>query len=321
MKKKFLISFFTALVSFTLIFSGIAYKIFKLDKDSKTMGEKIEIEGSDLGEGNEIGQKIKNEILFLLAGVDSDDINKTNTRTDTMMLMKVNFNTGKIDILSIPRDTRVKINGKTAKINSAHNNGGMALTLRTLREFLNLDIDYYVKVDYKLVMDVVDAIGGVEIDVPFRMKYDDTTKGFTPLHIDLQPGLQVLDGKNAHDFLRWRKNNDLKIQYAEGDVGRIKTQQYFMKELIKQTLKPKNIFKLPTLLETYYKNVETNIPLKIVSQGMKLANKIDSENINAVVLPGEGKTIGGTSYFIHDESETKKVIEDVFSDYMDVTSN
>ncbi len=188
--------------------------------------------------------------------------------------------------------------------------GGVDLTMKTLRDFLNLDVDYYVKVDYRAVMEIVDAIGGVEIDVPFDMKYKDTTPGIPPLNINIKKGLQTLDGKNAHDFLRYRSG------YKEGDIGRIKAQQMFMKELIKQTLKPKNIVKIPMLIETYFDYVETNIPFKVITKGALSAKKINLENMTTNTIPGEGKKIAGVDYWIYNREETRTIVQEMFGDYL-----
>jgi LCP family protein required for cell wall assembly len=244
-------------------------------------------------------------------GVDAEDVkNSKGTRTDTMMLTKINFDTGKIDMLSIPRDTRVLVKGKEDKVNHAHAYGGPSLSMDSVQDFLNLDIDYYVKVDYKVVMGIVDAIGGVEIDVPFNMKYRDDTPGFPLLDINLKKGLQILDGKDAHDFLRYRKG------YPEGDLGRIKAQQYFMKELIKQTLKPKNLLKLPKLAETYFENVETNIPWTVMLKGVASAKKINVDEMVTATVPGENQRIGGLDYLVYYREETKQIVLDMFGDYL-----
>ncbi|MEY8415412.1 LCP family protein [Tissierella praeacuta] len=316
MKKKFILSFILSLICFTLVFKLFGDKIF-LGKNSIPVTDNVPQKELDLGEDNKIEKRVENEILFLMMGVDANGTGEyKNIRTDTMMLFKVNFQNGEINLLSIPRDTRVLVKGKKDKINHAHSYGGPELTMRTVRDFLNLDIDYYVKVDYNAVMKIVDAIGGVEIDVPFDMKYKDNTPGYPPLNINIKKGLRVLDGKNAHDFLRWRKNNSRTVQYPEGDVGRIKAQQMFMRELIKQTLKPKNIIKIPFLVETYINNVETNIPTKEILKGAKLASKIDIDSIKTDIIPGGGKTIRGTSYFIYDEAETEELVRNIFKDYL-----
>lgn len=314
MKKKFLITFFVSFLCFTLLYSTILKPLFE-KKPTVTIPNVIDNE--NIEKEKEDGLKVKNEILFLLMGVDAEDVKKSKgTRTDTMMLMKVNFDTGGISLLSIPRDTRVLVDGKLDKINHAHQNGGVELALNTVREFLGIDLEYYVKVDYKIVVDVVDAIGGVKINVPFDMKYKEYNPKVPPLNIDIKKGEQILDGKNSHDFLRWRNNNAKTVGYKEGDIGRIKAQQYFMKELAKQTLKPKNLLRLPSLIETYFENVETNIPISIMLKGAISANKIDVENMVTNTIPGEGKYIGEISYFVYDKEKMEVMVKDMFGSYI-----
>ena len=305
MKKKFATSFLISFLCFALVFFAFGEKLFVAMGSSEVSNEDYDENDDNVGKKND-----KNEILFLMMGVDANGVkNYKGIRTDTMMLFKVNFNEGSIDVLSIPRDTRVAIKGKLDKVNHAHSFGGTDLTMQTLKDFLNIDLDYYVKVDYKAVMAIVDAIGGVEIDVPQRMKYSDPYAN-PPLKIDLQPGLQVLDGKNAHDFLRFRKG------YAEGDMGRINAQQMFLKELIKQTLTPKNILKLPALIETYFDYVETNIPLKMMTKAALSANKIKMESMTTTTIPGEPQRIKGVDYWIADDEALKLILNEKFADYL-----
>ncbi len=308
MKKKFFISFIISFLCFSLIF--LAFGEYIIPRQRSTVAVDENDNELDLGDDNVIDQRVKNEILFLLLGVDAKDVKKSKgTRTDTMMLIKVNFETGEINLLSIPRDTRVTVKGKQDKINHAHAYGGIELTLKTVRDFLNLDVDYYVKVDYKIVMDIVDAIGGVEIDVPQNMKYSDPYAD-PPLNINLKKGLQVLDGQKAHDFLRFRSG------YKEGDIGRIKAQQMFMKELVKQTLQLKNITKLPKLVEAYFDNVDTNIPKSVILKGALAANKINVEKMVTNTIPGEGKRINGGDYWIYNPDETEALVKEMFGDYL-----
>ena len=308
MKKKFLISFLISFACFALIFIIISNKYF-IKNDSK---QNPNLKDVVLEKDNTPTENTQSEITFLMMGVDSVGTKShKNVRTDTLMLFKFNFDTGDINLLSLPRDTRVLINGKLDKINHAHSIGGVDLTMSTVRDFLNIDLDYYVKVDYNVVIDVVDTIGGLKIDVPFLMEYKDPTAK-PPLNIYIEKGLQDLDGKEAHDFLRWRKNNSLTVQYIDGDVGRIKTQQYFMTELVKQTLKFKNMFKLQELVETYYDNVETNIPWNIILKSVVAAKNIDTEKMVTETIPGEGKYIGSISYYIYDESKTDSLVKKMF---------
>lgn len=306
MKKRFILTLIVSMIVFTAMYVVVWDKVF--DKNTIAASEEdIMIEDEHLKDPKLVKE---DEILFLMMGVDSPDVKKSKgTRTDTMMLSKVNFKTGKIDILSLPRDSRVMVNGKKDKLNHAHAYGGTPLTINTVRDFLNIDLNYYVKVDYKAVKSIVDAIGGVEINVPMRMYYQDPMAD-PPLNIDLQPGVQVLNGQKANGFLRFRSG------YKDGDLGRIKAQQYFLEELIKQTLKPKNIPKLPKIVKSYFDYVDTNIPMSLILKGVGLANNLDSENISMYTLSGEQKRISGLSYLIPDVIETEKLVKSLFSDYL-----
>jgi len=307
-KKKFLLSFIISLLVFSLIFIGFGENIFLREKT--TIATDGNEEFGDFGEGNLVEPKVKNEILFLLMGVDAKDVKKSKgTRTDTMMLIKVNFDDGGISLLSIPRDTRVSVRGKEDKINHAHAFGGVELTMKTTRDFLNLDIDYYVKMDYRAVKEVVNAIGGVDIDVPRDMRYKDPAAD-PPLNINIKKGFQTLDGDLAHDFLRYRSG------YTDGDLGRIKAQQMFMKEFVKQTLKLKNIVQLPKIINSYYDYVETNIPLTTMLKGATSAKKIDMENMRTGTIPGSDKKIKGVDYLIYNAQETEAIVEEMFGDYL-----
>lgn len=312
MKKQFFTIFLASLLVFGLVYGVMAKSLLKDDLSDET---ELGLEDEDLLD-EEVEEDI-NSILFLLMGVDANDITKSKgTRTDTLMLTEIDLDTGKINILSVPRDTKTTVRGKQDKINAAHAYGGAEDALLAVKNLLGIELEYFVKVDYQIVQDVVDAIDGVTIDVPFTMKYYDPTAK-PPLNINIPKGdQQTLDGKNAHDFLRWRHNNALTVGYPDGDIGRTKAQQYFMKEFIKQTLKPKNLLKLPIMVDTYFKNVETNIPLKLMVKGALSANKINVDSMQTATLPGEGQYIGNVSYFIHDGAQTDILIKEMFSNYL-----
>ncbi|MEW8973506.1 MAG: LCP family protein [Tissierellaceae bacterium] len=320
MKRKFFVTFIISVLFFTFTYVKFGDALLLNIDSASTMDGYDDKKDTDENSQSDdkdtpLEPKNKDEILFLLLGVDTYDIKSSgNERTDTMMLTSVNFKTGEIKLLSIPRDTRVPIRGKLDKINHAHAYGGVDLTLKTVQDFLNIDVDHYVKVDYKAVEKIVDAIGGVNIDVPRRMKYDDRTKG-KEFHVNLDKGPQTLNGEKAIQFLRWRKNND-GTGYPGGDVDRIKAQQMFMEEMVKQTLQPKNILKLPTFIDTYFDYVETNIPLSTILKGAKAAKKIDLENMVTATIPGEGEYINKISYYIYDENEMNDVVMDMFGDFM-----
>ena len=303
MKKKFFKTFFVSFVIFSILWGGFIYKTI-----IKAEGEYEEEEYKEtfierLMEG-------KDDITFLLLGVDSKDVkNSDGTRTDTMMLCRVDKSTGDISILSIPRDTRAYIRGRKnqEKINHAHAYGGPELSVKAVKDLLGIDLEYYVKVDYNVVREFVNLIDGVEIDVPMDMKYSDPVAD-PPLYIDLKKGYQKLYGDEALQFLRFRKG------YADQDLGRIKAQQEFMKVAIEKTLRQSNIVNLPQMIKSYYNNVDTNIPLDMI---MKFAVKVKSyntEGIQMATLPGDGKYIGGVSYYIPYEDETQKLVKSLFTE-------
>ncbi|MBV1817240.1 LCP family protein [Anaerosalibacter bizertensis] len=297
MKKNFLKAFFISLICFILAYIGIGY--FILNNGIKSP------RGKDSANN-------KNEILFLLLGIDAQDLTQEKgARTDTMMLVKVNLSTEGVDILSIPRDTRVNIDGRKgrSKINAAHAHGGPELAVKTVRQLLGLELDYYVKVDYKIVEEAVDAIGGVEVEVSQDMYYEDPSAD-PPLVIDLKEGRQVLDGQKSLQFLRFRKG------YKDADLGRIRAQQQFMKAFIEQALRPKNLFKLPRMVPSYYRNVDTNIPMSTLTKMALSARKINTDNINLSTIPGNGKWIDGVSYYIYDENQLNIIVREMFGDYI-----
>lgn len=301
MFKKFIKVFISFFIIFSVVFAG---SILYLSK-----GSDGENESSKGVFNNNSGDSIN----FLLMGVDSQESNETsNVRTDTLMVFNVNKSSGEISILSIPRDTRTPIEGRKyqEKINHTHVYGGPELVLETVSDLLNLDLEYYVVADYKFVEEFVDLIGGVEIDVPMDMKYEDPVAE-PPLYIDIREGLQTLDGDKSLQYLRFRKG------YADADLGRIRAQQSFMKSLVKQTLKPLNVLKAPLMLKAYNENIDTNISLGTIAKYSLKFNKYDLANMNTETLPGDAKTIKGVSYFIHSEEKTKTLVKEMFQKYDD----
>ncbi|SKA94652.1 transcriptional attenuator, LytR family [Caloramator quimbayensis] len=241
-------------------------------------------------------------VNILMLGVDAGDYDnkKGNSpkRTDTMILASFYPKEGKIYMLSIPRDTRVKINGHYEKINAAHAMGGVPLTVKTIEKMLEIEINYYIKIDYEAFKKCIDAIGGVDVVVPFDMNYD-----AYDIKIHFNKGDKVhLNGEEAEKFVRWRKNND-GSGYAMGDLGRISTQQEFIINVFKKLKTPSGMVKIPKLIDTLSKNVKTNMDSKtMVSYLFKLKN-IKESSIEKKILQGEPKYIGGISYFIYDKEK------------------
>lgn len=286
-RKSFFRAFFRAFIVSIIIFSIGYLGIMFMDNSS-----------------NLISEEDSESINFLLLGVDSKDASENgNTRSDTIMLFNVNKDTGDINILSIPRDTRVNIEGRKyqEKINHAFAYGGPELIVNTTSNLLGIDLEYYVVADYNFVKQFVDLIGGVEMDVPVDMSYRDST-----INIDLSAGNQVLDGDESLQYLRFRG-------YPTADIGRVGAQQKFMKAMISQAISPKNITKVPQMYSAYNNNIQTNIPSSIVAKYGLRAAKYDLDNINTVTLPGEPAYVNGISYYIHYEQQTQSIVQEIFN--------
>lgn len=234
---------------------------------------------------------------ILVLGVDERE--GDTGRSDTMMLVRVAK--GQVRMLSIPRDTLMDIEGYgEGKANSAYTYGGPELAMQAVSEALGLPVDHYVKVNTAGFRELVDILGGVEFDVPKAMSYYDPTDG---LRIDLEPGLQVLDGDKAEQFVRFRSDG------VGDDVGRIHRQQEFLKAAVKQAVTPANLTRLPQLIATARQHVDTDLPL---STQMKLAYTLyKAEEKGAVVqetVPGHGDYVDGISFFLIDEPQLKDLV-------------
>lgn len=240
---------------------------------------------------------------ILLVGVDANGSKTdpwTGTRTDTIILLNVDPRTKSINAISVPRDSKVYLPGDYGiqKINSAHAIGGIEMTKKTLERTLGIKIDHYVMVHDNAVSNIVDALGGVPIYVEKNMYYNDNSGN---LHINLSKGLNVLDGKNAVGYLRFRKD-------GLGDIGRTQRQQWFLKGLMEKIKTPQAIAKIPDMLDAITTYVKTDMSFYELSQYAAIAKNIDIDKIEFATLPGAPNKRGYISYWILDPEKTQKMI-------------
>lgn len=261
-------------------------------------------------QGNEMAAKkveLDKPVNVLLLGVDAGDYgskSKNNPkRSDTMMLLRYNPENDKVYIVSIPRDTRVKINGDTHKLNAAHAIGGVPLTVKTIESLLGVQINYYAKIDYAGFRECIDAIGGIDVTISQDMDYD-----ADDIKIHFKKGETVhLDGEKAEQYVRWRKNNN-GGGYKMGDLGRISTQQEFMIKVIDKLKTPSGILRLPKLADTISKYVKTNMDSKTIMEYLLKLKSVDTTGIERRLLEGAPKEIGGASYFIYDKEKSNEFL-------------
>lgn len=264
---------------------------------------------SKLPSPNTSKQVEKNEpVNILVMGVDIGNPKNVAEpkRTDTIILLHYNPVNQKAEMVSIPRDTLIQINGKNQKINAAHAFGGVNLLVEEVEELLNIDVNYYAKVDYDGFRNVIDSIGGVDITIPNNMYYDDASQN---LHINFKKGETVhLDGKKAEEFFRWRQNND-GTGLANGDIGRIENQHMLMEKVIDKFKSPAILLRIPSLMAALPKYVETNMnPDEIIKYAYNFGYKVDKSNMKMTTLQGEGDYINGVSYYIFKESLNKQIL-------------
>lgn len=240
---------------------------------------------------------------ILLLGVDSNGKNSDpwkGTRSDTIVLLNIDPKTRSVNAISIPRDSKVYLPAEfgVQKINSAHALGGVELTKATVEETLGVKVDKYIIVSDQAVSKIVDAIGGVPIYVEKNMFYNDNAGN---LHVNLTKGLNVLDGRNAVGYLRYRKD-------GLGDIGRTQRQQWFLRGLLEKIQTPQAIAKLPDVLNVMSTYVKTNLSLYELSQYAAMAKSFDISQIEVATLPGGPNKKGYISYWILDPDKTQEVV-------------
>lgn len=248
--------------------------------------------------------KMKSMNVFVCGG------EQWGSLTDTMMVVNFNPKTAQINVLSIPRDTQIRINSRTAKINELYQNGGGEFASESLSEILQTDIDYYIHVGIPAFREIIEVLGGVTYNVPVDMYYRDPLQNFT---INIQAGEQYFDGKKSEEFMRFRQYNDGRAnEYYDGsDLKRIKAQQNFVKELIRQKANLYYITRINEILDVVFNRVDTNLSISEVIKMSINLDKINAENINFFTLPGK-PVKQELSYFIIDQLETMKIVDEHF---------
>lgn len=238
---------------------------------------------------------------MIIMGVDNRE-GETRARSDTLIVARVDPQTRTSVLISIPRDTRVTIPGHgTQKINAANALGGPALVIETVRDFTGLPISHYVEIDFNGFKDIVDALGGVTVNVPQKIQ-DPKAGNYDPAAYTIYAGEQVLNGAQSLTFVRSR-------DFPQGDIARIQNQQIFIKALLRETLQVANVLRLPSIVNAVANNITTDMS---VTQLLSLGNDMkgmDDTALATITMPGEPKYIGGVSYVIADEEALAQLVE------------
>ena len=250
----------------------------------------------------------ENMYTFLVVGLD-----QVSNSTDTIMVGRIDTETHKIDVVSIPRDTMVNVSWGTKRVNTYYSSdlvsGGNGIDglMKGIRDLVGFDIDCYAVVDLEAFVELVDAIGGVDYDVPIDMYYYDPSQG---LNISIPAGMKPLDGETAVKVVRFRSG------YPTADIGRIGTQQDFLMSVASQMLTLGNIPNLPTFIDIFEKYVTTNLSAANISFFARQFLMCKSEDISFHTAPGNGgDSVKGNSYYSLYVDEWLEMVNECLNPY------
>lgn len=246
----------------------------------------------------------KEKCNILVMGTD-----KSGMLTDVMMIAQIDPNDNCITVMSVPRDSRVKYKGSWMKLNSVHataqkkDKKGSEAAIIAIKELTGIPINHFVKINFNAFEKSIDELGGVDFDVPQRMKYKDP---YQDLDIDLKAGFQHLNGKQTEDLVRFR-------QYANGDIDRIKVQQDLIHAIADQKLKLKYVGKVDNIYRIIAEDMETSMSIEDVVQIAGNILEIGGDKIVTLTMPNTPQYIGSVSYVIPAYSEIDAVRRDYFA--------
>jgi LCP family protein required for cell wall assembly len=242
-----------------------------------------------------------NKLNILVLGVDDRPKEDDPGRSDTLMVLTIDTESREASLISLPRDTRVRVKGLGwDKINHAYLVGKVALTRQTTENFLGIPIDYYAKVDLNSFARIVEAIGGVTLDVEKRMYYRDSWDHY---EINLKPGVQRLDGRAALQYVRYRDE--------DGDIGRVSRQQKFVRAVLAEVSTPTIILKAPSIISEVFASLDTDLPLGLM---MGIARKLKeglSGSLKAHMVEGLPYYIDDISYWVPDVIKARQTVAEM----------
>lgn len=245
------------------------------------------------------------QYTFVILGFDDG-----NGNTDTIMVANFDADNHKLSVVNIPRDTLVNVEWTVKKANTLYSSGGgIDGVTKGLSDILGFQVDFYVLVDLNAFSTLVDAVDGVDFDVPKDMDYDDPVQN---LHIHLKEGMQHLDGKTALQVVRCRS------VYSTADIGRIETQQAFLKAAAEQILKNQSKLDLTELANIFIHGVKTDLNLGEVIWLGREFYKMDAENVTFTTIPADyWDTVNGTSYVTIYVNDWLKLLNEKINPFRD----
>ncbi|UAT30497.1 LCP family protein [Bacillus badius] len=297
-KRKFLSIILLIILVIGAIFAFRLYSSFNNALDN--IVNKSALEKSDKRE-KEVSLENKEAFTVLLLGVDEREGDKG--RSDTMLLMSVNGKENSVEMLSIPRDTRVNIAGKNKKdkINHAYAFGGVDMSAKTVEEFLDIPVDYYVEMNMDGFKDLVDAVGGVTVDNPFAFSYGGES---------FKQGIIHLNGEEALQYTRMRKED------PKGDFGRQARQRQVIEGILDKGASMQSLWKYNDILGALKSNMQTNVS---VDEMMDIQKHYAGarNNMKQEQIEGTGQKIDGVYYYLVPDEERDRV-SSIFKDHLNL---
>lgn len=318
-----------AVLAAILLLGVIAWRAFaqrpnipsepKLPELPQVSGEDIDLERPNRTNAD----RKKDFFTFLVIGRDTGG----GGNTDTILLAAYDVPNQNLNVMSIPRDTMVNVPWDIKRINSVYNfNGGdekgIQALYKEISQLVGFVPDFQVVVEWDAVGELVDAVGGVWFDVPRNMNYDDPTQN---LSIHIRKGYQKLNGEQAMGVVRYRHDNDMRYGYPDGDLGRIKTQQAFLKAVVAQCLKIENMTRVNQLAKVFTNNVTTDLSINNLAWFAEKAifGGLNMDHVNFMTMPNEGHMVWSRSYHSYQsyvtplEKELVELVNNSFNPYKD----
>ena len=300
-RRVFLLTFFLLLAGagfyFFNVYSSVAQAFDKMHTPIKReVSEKRE---------NKVKFTRKDPISILLVGVD--ERKGDSGRTDSMIIATINPETKSTKLLSIPRDTKTKLinnsnpaKNRVTKINAAYAYGGIEMTIDTVESFLNIPIDYYVQVNMEGFRDIVNAVGGIDVDNKYAFELDGTT---------LEKGPQHLNGEKALQYARMRK------QDPAGDFGRQERQKEVISKVVAKGKGFSSLTKYNDILEALQENVKTNLSLQDMI-GIQATYKSAASTMEKLSVEGENKLIPNDGWYFFVSDETRQALSNELREHL-----
>ncbi len=307
-KKRKKLKLFIFVPLLVIILVGVGYGATLISKAKSVVDDSYEPIDRDSLREAKVDPNI-DDVSILFIGVDDSEKRSsasgtTRSRSDALMVATLNEKEKSVKLLSIPRDSYVYIpeRGYYDKITHAHYFGGVSSTLDTVEGLLEIPIDYYVKMNFDAFMDVVDALGGINVDVPVTFTEQNSKDKAGAIH--LEEGYQELDGEEALALARTRK--------IDNDIERGKRQQLIMEAIMKKAVSIEGITKYSKVMEAVGSNMTTDLSFSDMQSLIAYATADNGLQVETLTLAGADGRVDGKYIYQLDElalAETKSILQ------------